>query len=52
MDLRKLNSYKLMDKCTSKMARYYMELEFGRIKNTTIADEINVINQYRYVSTA
>jgi hypothetical protein len=29
-----------------------MEQEFGRIKDTTIADEINVINQYRYVSTA
>jgi hypothetical protein len=41
-----------MDQCTQKMARYYMEQEFGRIKDKTIADEINVINQYRYVSTA
>jgi hypothetical protein len=29
-----------------------MEQEFGRIKDKTISDEINVINQYRYVSTA
>jgi len=41
----------LMDQCTSKMARYYMEQEFGKIKDKLIADEINVINQYRYVAT-
>jgi hypothetical protein len=42
----------LMDQCTSKMARYYMEQEFGKIKDQLIEDEINVINQYRFTSTA
>jgi hypothetical protein len=39
-----------MDQCTAKMARYYMEQEFGKIKDKLIADEINVINQYRYIA--
>jgi hypothetical protein len=40
----------LMDQCTQKMARYYMEQEFGKIKDKLIAEEINVINQYRFTA--
>lgn len=40
----------LMDQCTKKMARYYMEKEFGKIDEKTTAEEIKIIKDYKEAS--
>lgn len=37
----------LMDQCTKNMARYYMEKEFGKIKELSIEEEVSVFKQYK-----
>ena len=37
----------LMDQCTKKMARYYMEKEFGKIDEKSTAEEIKRIKDYK-----
>lgn len=36
----------LMDQCTKKMARYYMEKEFGKYMEKSIDEEIRPIEEY------
>ena len=37
----------LMEQCTSKMARYYMEREFGKYLEKSIDEEIEPIEKYK-----